>query len=80
MICGRCKGAGKVSNPARWSHMACPDCGGSGRVAVWQIAVEGASKVTLLKRAGTPVARFYAGRFDQVLVERIAQALNEAQV
>jgi hypothetical protein len=42
----------------------------------FEITVEGTSKVTLLKRNGVPIARFYAGRFDQKLLDRILTALN----
>jgi hypothetical protein len=42
----------------------------------FEIAVEGASKVTLLKLNGDPIARFYAGRFDQKLLDQILFSLN----
>lgn len=46
---------------------------------MWEVTVEGTSKTTLLKKDGLPIARFYADRFNQDLLDRIQKALNEAR-
>lgn len=47
---------------------------------MWTISTEGASKTTILAKDGVPVARFYAGRFDDDMLANIAAALNKGAV
>lgn len=42
----------------------------------FEISVDGTSKTTILKLDGTPIARFYAGRIDQKLLDLIIAKLN----
>jgi hypothetical protein len=43
---------------------------------VFKITVEGTSKTTILTKDGEPIARFYAGRFDEALLREIETKLN----
>ena len=43
----------------------------------WKITTEGSSRTTILSRDGLPIARFYAGRFDEPLLRQIEQRLNK---
>ena len=43
------------------------------------ITVEGSSKTTILSDGGTPIARFYAGRFTPELLAEIERKLNAAE-
>ena len=50
-------------------------------MAQFKITVEGKSKTTVLSlidpvQGAVPIARFYAGRFDQELLDEIERKLN----
>lgn len=45
-------------------------------MADFEISTEGTSRTTILKLHGVPIARFYAGRTDQRLLDTIARRLN----
>jgi hypothetical protein len=42
----------------------------------FEIRTEGTSQTTMIVLDGTPIARFYAGRFDKSLLDQIVAALN----
>lgn len=43
---------------------------------MYEVTIEGASKVVLLKKDGLPVARFYAGRLSLAECFELAARLN----
>lgn len=45
-------------------------------VGAFAISTGGLSRTTILKRGGIPIARFYADRFDQALLDLIVEKLN----
>jgi len=47
---------------------------------MWKSEVAGASKTTILTKDGVPIARFYAERFDDELLAKITDALNQKGV
>jgi hypothetical protein len=84
-ICPHCDGSGMAV-----AGQTCDTCGGCGGVPLatpqpvsgdavreaWTVSAEGTSKTTILAKDGLPIARFYAGRFDDEMVAAILAALN----